>query len=786
MAGITKSWRLSADGSQVKREFGEVGRAGEQMERKIRDGAKAMSPALRALDAAAGELKGTLESNASAAGGLGNVLRSIGPVGFAAAAGIGAIVLGFNQLNTASRAATDTLGEIYTASLRLNTSVEFLQEWRYAMVQTGEDARVVDATLGRFAVKLGQLTTSPAGELRQKLSLFGFTEADIQQMRTIEDALPVIADRIRDLGTAAQDAALLEALGLKEMQPLLQQGADAINNLRQQARDMGIVLDEEVIRRGYNLGGAWDAAAYALDITFKQAMIDAAPLFIETLRFFREMAQAASDLVDQFQRLEDRSLSAMGSRLSEIGRERARLREVFPARRGEADPLAGGDASRNPAGSLGQILFRSTLPGATAADRAANLPGARDRFAALNAEAARLTAEFTRRDAARTLPGFSGGGLVGALPGAPDPRIAQAQAFIERLREEARVREELVRLQLQFPGASEQENQARLQLLDTMRALEEARRLGVVASDAELIALQDGATANYDYAAAARAALEVERERAELNRQVASFRAGLETPDERYAREAEELRRLYADSQGTDDPITSGELARGLQRLREEYEKLNQAQRDASIQGQVLNGVLNGQIRTLQDLGEVLFTILRDALLQQILSTSNQNQGIGGFFQSVLGNVFGGLFPGGGIGGGVGAPRGPGRALGGPVYPGWRHEVAEGGRAELLLLGGAGQVLPNDTLEGLVQLGRLVAAQQRAPAAGGGGVSVNVSIKNEAGGEIETQQRQTRRADGGLDLDIVLRRKTSREIANGDHDRALGARYGARPILVPR
>lgn len=658
MPGITKSYRLTADGSQVKREFGEVGRAGEQMAQKIRGGAAAMSPALRALDATASEFKGTLESNAAAAGGLGNVLRSIGPVGFAAAAGVGALVLGFNQLNGASRAATDTLGEIYTASLRLNTSVEFLQEWRYAMVQTGEDARVVDATLGRFAVKLGQLTTSPAGELRQKLSLFGFTEADIQQMRTIEDALPVIADRIRDLGTAAQDAALLEALGLKEMQPLLQQGADAINNLRQQARDMGIVLDEEVIRRGYNLGGAWDAAAYALDITFKQAMIDAAPLFIETLRFFREMAQAASDLVDQFQRLEDRSLSAMGSRLSEIGRERARLREVFPARRGEVDPLAGGDASRNPAGSLGQILFRSTLPGATAADRAANLPGARDRFAALNAEAARLTAEFTRRDAARTLPGFSGGGLVGALPGAPDPRIAQAQAFIERLREEARVREELLGLQQRFPGASEEENRARLQLLDTLRELEELRAQGLISSDEELNRLREAATANYNYATATRAAAEAQRQLQDIQRRVDSFRNSIETPQQRLAREEAERRAIYRDSQATNDPLTSGELEAGLRRVREEYEKLAAAQYEASLEGQVLRGIIEGQVRSFEDLTRIIAQMGLDAFTRELLAGGVRGEGgVSGFFTRVLnrfGDSIGGVSDGQRTGAGLG------------------------------------------------------------------------------------------------------------------------------------
>lgn len=632
MAGITKSYRLTADGSQVKREFGEVGAAGAAMEQKIRAGAKALHPALRAVDAAAAELRTGVQGAASAAGGLGNVLSALGPAGLGAAAGVGALILGFNQLNTASRAATDTLGEIYTASLRLNTSVEFLQEWRYAMVQTGEDARVVDATLSRFGVKLGQLATSPAQELRQKLRAFGFSDDDIRNLRTVEESLPLIADRIREMGTAAEDAALLEALGLKEMQPLLQQGSEAIDRVRRAARDMGVVLDEEVIRRGYDLGGAWDAAAYALDITFKQAIVDAAPAFISLLNIMRDMAQAASDLLDRFKEVEHRSARGLSNRLGDLGREQARLFDLYGA-----DVTRGGNAAR--AALVDQLVAAPTgglfRPGDL--QGLLGLDAARDRYAFLVAQIEEIAGEFSRRRPDDTTSPVNGLNFdpTETSGASTDPRIAQARALIDRLNEEARVRTSLLALQQQFPNASREELQARQLLLDTLTQLDEARRLGVITSDTELEALRANAQGAYEYADALRVAAERERELAEIQRRVDSVRQSIETPQARLAREEAELRSLYAASQDAADPLTSGELAAGLARIREEYDKLAESQFRASLEGRVLSGIIEGQIRNFEDLARVIAETGLQAVIDELMS-GGFHQGFGGFVSGVL------------------------------------------------------------------------------------------------------------------------------------------------------
>lgn len=889
MSGITKSWRLTADGSQVKREFTEIGRHGEQMERKIRDGARGMAPALRAVDAAAAEARGSLESAAANAGGFGNVLRAIGPAGLVAAAGIGALVVGFTALQDRSREAADALGEIYVAASRINTSVEFLQEYRYAMVQLGEDARVVDASLQRFSVKLGELATKPANELRSLLSQYGIGEELIQNMTTVEGALPIIADRVRELGTAAEDAALLQALGLEQMLPLLSQGSENIARLRDEARALGIVLDENTVRRAEELSSAWEAADYVLGVQLKATLLELTPYFLEVARVTADLATSIRTLTDNMKDFADQASSTLARRLDDIAATRARLRSQNPVVNG-VDPLAGGNASNYEDNIWEYAGSRIGAMGANLRGANVDLPRnqARDQWAYINEQAARITAVLNDRERNRRLPGPTGGVLGDPPNTATDPRIAQAEALIERLREEERAREDLLALQLQFPGASDQENQARIALLNVMRDLEEARRLGVIATDAEYAALQDIATANYNAAAATRAAAEAERERQEVTRTLESYRRSIETPSERRAREERELRDLYQRSQTTENPMTNGELERGLRGVREEYERLAAAQYEASFEGRVLQGVMDGQIRSMEDVLRLLGEMAINSVAQELLAGGVRGEGgFVGFGRRVLGR-FGDAVTGGeggseavdaaaevlresftkisealGIahealgenftpsigksvsemilstvtkgketlatnsatvsiavmtkaaeaaatalakvgageessglvsaivsavtGGGGGVPKGVGKASGGALYRGVRHAYAEGGQAELLLLGGNGHVFSNDTLQSIVDLGRRARGASAESGAAAGAPRVSITLRDESGAKIALDDaRSSVNADGTLDVEIFIGRQMAGQVARGNVDRAISSRYGLKPQRVRR
>ncbi len=902
MAGISKSYRYTADGTEFRRDLGQSGDAAERFERRTRQAFGQVSPAIRALDAAAGDLKQGIAQTAAGAGTFGAALSALGPIGIAAAAGVAAVGVGLAQLNAASRSATDFMNELYAAAQRVNASVEFLQEWRFAAVQLGYDARIVDSSLQRFAIKLGQATSGLSAEATRAFTALGFSEAEVKGLRTVEEALPRIAERWSQVGTAAQRAAIAERLGIVELVPVLNQGADALKGLQSQAAATNNVLDEETVRRGYNLAGAWDAAAASLDVQLKQAALDAAPAFIALTNAFAAAARGLNDFIDVFQRFEERSTRSIESQLSDLRSQSLQLIERY-----------GLDATSLGA-PRGGPLDRTALFGL--------LRTPRDRMIDLENQIGELEGELARRQAARALPRTNeGAGLDLSPPGAPDPRLAAADRVIERLRTEAAEREALIRLQRENKAATDEEIKARRELEQAIAALNDARALGVIQSDQELETLTALARANFDAAQAERrraadlalvapligeaatatqtwadqvAALDralaagdltidqwtrgVKAARQELDAvanagteallgDVTALRRGVETPAERFRRERAELDALVAASRSKlgSAGITDAEAARALEDLTRQYEALEAAELRASAAGETLAGVLSGQITSLEQIGDILRRIASEALLEELFSAApGQGGGFGGFLGRVGGRIterlgipsFGrrpdedvsalgkaaadsakGLAEafapsivesvgkialsttasqaetsakalsttalnamaasardaaialravaasgdGGGKAGDAGAAllslfsKGGGRAGGGGFDALRFIEVGESGK-EIVATGAGGYVFANDDLAGLralMRAGRRL-GEAAPPAAG----AVTVNVKNETGDPVEAQARARRGDDGGVEIDLMLRRHTAASIGSGEFDPSMRQRYG--------
>ena len=151
---------------------------------------------------------------------------------------------------------------------------------------------------------------------------------------------------------------------------------------------------------------------------------------------------------------------------------------------------------------------------------------------------------------------------------------------------------------------------------------------------------------------------------------------------------------------------------------------------------------------------------------------------------NVLGGLFGGNYNGntGGINGGStilpGDLRG-GRAGGGTVTRGGLYEVNEngpellnqGGKTYLMMGAGDGRVIPNSALGG----------------GGGAPGPVTVNVYNQ-GQPAKASVQQSRSADGGLQLDVMLDAiddALGDRIANGQGSthNALQGRYGLRPAM---
>jgi hypothetical protein len=763
MGRIIQVARFTADGTQVTREFKEMGDAGDRSFDRIKRGAQSIPPAMRAVDASVGVAKDKVSGLAGATGSLGTVLTSLGPVGIAAAAAIGGLTLGFVALQNATRNAVKSLAEIDGTAQQLGVSIETVQEFRFAMLGIGEDAATADAALLAFSRSLGQLNTEIGQRARGALEELGFTDAEIKNMGTVEEALPRIADRIAALDNAAAQAAIAQKLGLEPMLELLQQGSAAFDQAAVRAREMGYVIDTELIRRAGEFDDKWTQAAAAIDVQMKSALIDLAPIFIDLANAIAGATTQVVGFLDQFKRVEDRANRSLYRRMSELQEERAILLRTFGA-----DTLRGGNAER------GEITDSTIARGFDGA--------ARDRYAFIQERMARISRELIDRArdsitpitiADTTSPTAPGGG-AGADP------LARARAFVQALEDERRVREDLARITGEHAGISREEAESIRVLERDLARLNELRAAGVIETDDELRALSavvqarhDDAQATRDQNAARQAQAEIDR-RNQANR---SFEQSQETPRERMLREIAEAEGRRG--QGASDEAVDRRIAQ----ITREYREFAAAQLQASEAGRLLEGVLRGQIRSMEDLEDAVLSMVQEWAINGVFEAlgaifngggqQQQQQGGGGGFNwgSVLGSVVSGIF-----GSGYSLSAGGGRAGGGYTQPGARHPYAEQG-PEIAVVGGWGHVLPNDTFEGIAAMARMMRRAESAAPASSVGAPVNVIVNNHAGAEVSVSKSQR---NGMREIEVAVTRKVGADIASGQHDRPARERWGVR------
>ena len=178
--------------------------------------------------------------------GIGPALSALGPAGLTAAAGLGAFAVAMEK----TEKAVDYAAGIAKLSEEIGVSTTFLQQFNYAAHQSDVDVGAADAALKNLNATLGSVQGN-LPRAKQLASVFtGALKLTPDQLRSFHDVgdfLPVLADRIKAAGTAAEQAAIAKKFGVEDLLPLLKQGGDAFRHLAQEALDLGIVLDNSTI-----------------------------------------------------------------------------------------------------------------------------------------------------------------------------------------------------------------------------------------------------------------------------------------------------------------------------------------------------------------------------------------------------------------------------------------------------------------------------------------------------------------------------------------------------------
>jgi hypothetical protein len=166
---------------------------------------------------------------------------TIAAAGGAAAAGVVAV----------TKEAIDFADHLNDLKERLGISAEALSGWAYAAKQAGTD---IDA----LAIGLRRLSANMADALdpkSQQAGLFKALGVEVKDasgnLRSLEDVLPEIAQKFKEMDNATTETALAMELFGKSGSDLLEflnQGQDGLEELRQKARELGVEINDNTLQ----------------------------------------------------------------------------------------------------------------------------------------------------------------------------------------------------------------------------------------------------------------------------------------------------------------------------------------------------------------------------------------------------------------------------------------------------------------------------------------------------------------------------------------------------------
>lgn len=569
----TYAVRLAVEGgNKVKAELVNVGESGERSLKKIeRAGGKA-SLGLSSL----GERARSLTTGMRALGGA--------LVGAAAVGGLATLI-------DRSISAADAIGK--TAD-KLGVGIEALQELRFAAQLAGIQQQTLDMGLQRFTRRVAEAAKG-TGEAKQALTDMGIALRDQHgNIRRSEDLLNDVAEAFKRTEDPAERLRLAFKLFDSEgvaMVNMLVGGADALEATRRHARDLGIVLEEDLVRNAEKARDQLDTLGKVVSANLTRAMLDLAPAIADISSGLSDLAADAATAYEQiklalsgdfnFEGLSERStrriveerrqeLQEIARELNEIGdigfmddpitwgRKVAlerRLQERVEQYRQWAAKLAwmqrdDGDHAPAPDSTTTPDAIEADIR--SAQDRSRRIAQIetdlqRQLFEATHQGADRIRAEYERLVSEMQgliEPGGGNQDQVGAIMArAAAVRDAKLSRLAEREAEAARRRQAASIRILEGLKAERDE----LALTDRQRFISQAlRRLSGEATDVERAQVRDLAGALFDEKQAIEARTKAEEDAARIREQGKALTEELRTAEESYAAEVKKLNELLA------------------------------------------------------------------------------------------------------------------------------------------------------------------------------------------------------------------------------------------------
>ena len=161
----------------------------------------------------------------------------------------------------------ETASALNDTSIALGVTTDAIQELGYAAQLNGSSVEGMSDGLRKLSINM-QAAASGSEETAQTFRRLGVQITEGGKLRAADAVLADIADKFKAMPSGARRvAAAVDLFGKSgaSLIPTLAEGSAKLAELRQEARDLGIVLDKNTISAGDELGDSWDRLKAAAD-----------------------------------------------------------------------------------------------------------------------------------------------------------------------------------------------------------------------------------------------------------------------------------------------------------------------------------------------------------------------------------------------------------------------------------------------------------------------------------------------------------------------------------------
>lgn len=208
-------------------------------------------------------------------------------------------IVSFSAAIDGAKAAMAEFGDISDNAKASGLDVEFFQGLGHGAQMAGVDMGAFSGALATFNKNSGLAVENKGRMVAALKALNPELLANIQAARSQEERVRLAADAMRDADGAANRAALSTALfgdaGFK-LADAFSGGSGGIDEMMRSARQLGVVVDRDLISRAEQLGDEFDTATKVLDLQFKQVLIDLVPFLTGTAQAVIGLVNAVQDL----------------------------------------------------------------------------------------------------------------------------------------------------------------------------------------------------------------------------------------------------------------------------------------------------------------------------------------------------------------------------------------------------------------------------------------------------------------------------------------------------------